>query len=262
MAIFRKSRMGMTPSLSTTPTSDSRSITTSDEIRSRIEFASSIHCSLNPKHLPLWPPGQPFLFYIDPHVGLDCIVDASGGATYLPRTEETPQSHRFHYTWMTTEEYRSRYGWLAFACNAGTQLMIPVTAPRQDGKAVSGLLDNNPCRPTIHLTEDRGFQLPEEVVDAGTVCLTGVIHETASEPWIWLHHLQEEDHTLPWPEETGGTETGARIVNRCRVFAETKGRYFEEADEELHNLIEPERVRQRTEMVVAMQAVIDLVYGQ
>jgi hypothetical protein len=81
------------------------------------------------KHLPLWPPGEPFLFYIDPHVGLDCIVDASGGATYLPRTEETPPSHRFHYTWMTTEEYRSRYGWLAFSSNAGTQLMIPVTAP-------------------------------------------------------------------------------------------------------------------------------------
>jgi hypothetical protein len=163
---------------------------------------------------------------------------------------------------MTTEEYRSRYGWLAFACNAGTQLMIPVTAPRPDGKAVSGLLDNNPCQPTIHLTEDRGFQIPEEVVDAGTVCLTGVIHETASEPWIWLHYLEEEDHTLPWPEETGGTATGARIVNRCRVFAETKGRYFEEADEALHNLVEPERIRQRTEMVAAMQAVIALVYGK
>ena len=127
---------------------------------------------------------------------------------------------------------------------------------------MSGLLDNNPCRPTIHLTEDRGFQLPEEVVDAGTVCLTGVIHETASESWIWLHYLEEEAHTLPWPEETGGTETGARIVNRCRVFAETKGRYFEEADEELHNLVEPERVRQRTAMVAAMQAVIALVYGK
>lgn len=124
------------------------------------------------KHLPLWPPGQPFLFYIDPHVGLDRIVDANGEVTYLPRTEETPLSHRFHHTWMTTEEYRSRYGWLAFACNAGSQFMIPVTAPRPDGKAVSCLLDNNPCRPTIHLTEDRGFQLPEEVVDAGTVCLT------------------------------------------------------------------------------------------
>ena len=214
------------------------------------------------KHLPLWPPGQPFLFYIDPHVGLDCIVDARGGATYLPRTEATPQSHRFHYTWMTTEEYRSRYGWLAFACNAGTRLMIPVTAQRQDGKAVSGLLDNNPCRPTVHLTEDRGFQLPEEVVDAGTVCLTGVIHETASEPWIWLHHLQEEDHTLPWPEETGGTETGARIVNRCRVLSTQNERSLEAVDAELHELVEPERVRQRAEMVVAMQAVIALVYGK
>ena len=74
--------------------------------------------------------------------------------------------------------------------------------------------------------------------------------------------MQEEDHAIPWPEETGGTETGVRIVNRCRVFAETKGRYFEEADEELHHLVEPERIRQRTAMVIAMQAVIDLVYGK
>lgn len=216
------------------------------------------------KHLSLWPPGQPFLFYIDPHVGLDCIVDASGGVTYLPRTEETPQFHRFHYTWMTTEDYRSQYGCLAFACNAGTQLMVPVTAQRQDGKQVSGLLDNNPCRPIVHLTEDRGFQLPEEVVDAGTVCLTGVIHETASEPWIWLRHLEALEatgHIISWPEETGGTETGAAIIDRCR-FLSTQNRYLEEADEVLHNLVEPERVRQRTEMVVAIQAVIDLVYGK
>lgn len=51
-------------------------------------------------------------------------------------------------------------------------------------------------------------------------------------------------------------------MNRCRVFAETKGRYLEEADEALHNLVEPERIRQRTAMVIAMEAVIDLVYGK
>ena len=221
------------------------------------------------KHLPLWASqlwaSQPFLFYVDPHVGLDCIVDASGGATYLPRNEETPSSHRFHYTWMTTEEYRSRYGWLAFSSNAGTRLMIPaVTAPQQDGNVVRGFLDNNPCRSTIHFTEDREFQLPEEVVDAGTVHLTGAIHERSDEPWIWIHRLGEENHAIPWPEESGGTEVGASSVKQCR-FLQTQDRkgkfdFLAKPNETLHNLIEPERIRQRTEIIEAIQSVIDLVY--
>ena len=229
------------------------------------------------KHLRLWPPGQPFLFYIDPHVGMDCIVDASGGVTYLPRTKATPQSHRFHHTWMTTEDYQTQFGSLAFACNAGSLLMLPVTVQRPDRKAVSGLLDNNPSRSTV-LTEDREFDLPDEVIDVGTVCLTGVIHDTASEPWIWLRRLNQAE-TIPWPEESGGRETGANIVQRCRLLQkESRVQGADEvlnlieperpdgrrsrADEQLHNLIEPERVRQRTEMIVAIQAVIDLVYGK
>lgn len=217
------------------------------------------------KHLPLSPPGEPFHFFIDPCAGLDRVVDQKGRATFLQRTEETPH---FHYTWMTTEDYRSKYGLLAFACNAGTQLFLPISAQLQDGKEVSGSLDNNPHRATVNLTEEREFKVPQEVVDAGTVKLTGVMHRRTSTPWVWLRYVGNDAQTFPWPEETGGAETAARIVDRCRsIVAEVESSNspdnkakLDETDEELETLLAPERERLRAEIVTAIQAVVDLVY--
>lgn len=219
------------------------------------------------KHLPLRPPGVPFLFFIDPCAGLDRVVDQEGRATFLQRTDETPQ---FHYTWMTTDDYRSKYGRLAFACDAGTQMFLPVSAQLQDGREVSGSLANSSSRATVNLTEEREFQIPQEVVDAGTVKLTGVIHRMTSVPWPWAPYVKDDAETFRWPEETGGADTVAKIFELCRSIADEveradspdKRAKLEEADEELERLLAPERERQRAEIIAATQAVVDLVYGE
>ncbi len=235
-----------------------------DQIDTLVTFVSGAKSWY--KHLPLLPPGVPFLFFIDPCAGLDRVVDQEGRATFLQRTDETPQ---FHYTWMTTDDYRSRYGHLVFACEAGTQFYVPVSAQLEDGREVRGSLANSSSRATVNLTEEREFQLPQEVVDAGTVRLTGVIHRQTSVPWPWASYVKEDAETFGWPEETGGAETLARIIERCRSIADEVERSdsadtqasLDEADEELERLLAPERERLRGEMKAAIRRVVDLVYS-
>ena len=218
------------------------------------------------KHLPLWQPGQPFHFFIDPWAGMDRLVDENCRAMYTHRTEETV---RFHYTWMTTEDYWSRYGWLAFACAEGTQLFCPVQAQLQNGEKISRLLDNNPCRAILHLTEEHEFQLPQEVLDIGTVRVTGVIHRNASMPYIWMEPLHDNAYTMPWPEQTGGAETVAKILGLLRNIAKKVKRspksdnqgILGEVNQELDNYLVPERKRLQEEMIAAMRKMVNLIYG-
>ena len=78
----------------------------SDEhVENFVQFVSEAHSWY--KHLPLLPPGIRFTFFMDPFVGFDRLYSGPGRPTFVERTEESP---RFHYTWMTTAEYRSRFG--------------------------------------------------------------------------------------------------------------------------------------------------------
>jgi hypothetical protein len=208
------------------------------------------------KHLPLLPTGEPFTFFIDPWAGLDRILERDGRVVYVNRTSQTP---KFHYTWMTTEEYRSRFGRLAFACAAGTQLFMPVSLRLQDNREVRGVLDNNPCRASIHATEEMECRMPSEALEAGTTRITGVVHKLAASPWVWSGVLRMDANDLPWPEETGGSETIRRIALRCRMLE--KEDRLNTTDEELSGLIEPEQRRLQEEMVLAMKRVVQVLYG-
>ena len=107
------------------------------------------------KHIPVFGLGTPFYFFVDPGAGLDRIWVPGGVVTFRARTESTPQ---FHYTWMTTEHYRARFGWLAFCCEAGSELFLPVSVELDEPvhATVKGLLDNNPSYPVIYR---KGFYL-------------------------------------------------------------------------------------------------------
>jgi len=218
------------------------------------------------KHLPLLPPGEPFQFFVDPWAGLDRVLLQDGQVVYINRTADTP---RFHYTWMTTEDYRSRFCRLSFACAAGTELFLPVSCRLQDGRDISGFLANNSSRSSVHVSEKLECRLPQEILDAGTIGMTGVIHPLAARPWVWLNRLGKIDQPLSWPEETGGANTAQKIVARCRlVEARTRQSGPTEAqggldavDEELSGLLSPERRRLQERMVEAMQRVVAVLYG-
>ncbi|MBN1511066.1 MAG: hypothetical protein JXB13_03555 [Phycisphaerae bacterium] len=218
------------------------------------------------KHLPLLPPGEPFWFFIDPWAGLDRILGRRGQVVYVNRTSETLQ---FHYTWMTTEDYRSRFGRLAFACAAGTELFLPVSVRLTDNREIRGVLANNPSRASVHTTEETEYRLPPEVLNAGTTRVTGVIHKLTGTPWVWLGFLPDNADSVGWPEETGGSETIGRIIARCHTIqreatqsgAAEGNQKLDAIDEELTTLLAPERRRLQREMVLSMNRIVTLLYG-
>jgi hypothetical protein len=218
------------------------------------------------KHLPLLPPGVPFHFFIDPCSGMDCIILGNGRVTYRDRTTDTP---RFHYTWMTTAEYRSRFCWLAFGAAAGrevsvirgniSQLPVQASAPRQkDVEEVTEVRPINEVRLSIHTAEGEEFQLPQEVLDAGATLLTGVIHSRAGAvAALWLGRNPDEHQWLLWPQETGGSETARTIAGRCRQIGRQN---LPREDPELDRLLTPERRRLQEQMVFAINRVVALLY--
>jgi len=209
------------------------------------------------KHLPLLPPGAPFTFYVDPWSGLDRIMEASGRMVFLNRTEQSP---RFHYTWMTTEAYRARFGRLAFACPAGTALFSSISVQLQDGRKVAGVFDNNPCRASIHLGEEAEYRLPPEVMEAGTVMITGVVHKMASQSALWKNGAENASLQLRWPARSGGTKSGRAISDQVRALAAGKTS-ADAADRALDELIKPERERLQEDMVRAMNRVVEVLYN-
>jgi hypothetical protein len=170
---------------------------------------------------------------------------------------------------MTTQEYRSRFGWLGFACAAGTELFLPVSVRLQDNRNIRGVFANNPSRASIHLTEETEYQLPPEIMAAGMVWITGAVHELSDRPSVWLRVLGNQTDPFPWPEETGGSQTSRKIADRCHTIQkEVTGtndvgeiRRLNEIDEELALLLAPERRRLQREMALAMNRVASLVFG-
>jgi uncharacterized RDD family membrane protein YckC len=210
------------------------------------------------KHLPLLPPGVPFTFYIDPWAGLDRILEDRGGMVFLQRTEQSP---KFHYTWMTTEAYRDRFGRLAFACPAGTALFPSVGVELQNGRKVKGVFDNNPCRASIHLSEIAEYRLPPEVMESGTVAIAGLVHKTASQPALWKSVVEQESLLLRWPARSGGTKTGRAIADLVRAHSAGK-MDGDDAGRAMEELLRPARERMREDMVQAMNRMVATLYGR
>jgi len=232
---------------------------TDDQIRRFAAFVSGAKSWY--KHLPPFAPGAPFYFFIDPCAGLDRIWGSEGTVTFTQRNEST----RFHYTWMTTEDYRARFGRLSFSCEAGSKLFLEVSvAPNEDDPVLNGLLDSNWSDPVVYPTRDRPFRVPNAVLEAGHVEVTAVVHSFAGSLWFW-------DNLVPMSAgdwgETGDVQTVARIRERCRaarglLSGEADRRPIPSApDPEVEDLLRPERDRIQMQMIAAMKRMRDLVYA-
>ena len=111
--------------------------------------------------------------------------------------------------------------------------------------------------------EKLSFQVPEEILRAGTVNLTRIIHERASYPFAWL--LAESWGGFAksdWPSETGGRATFISILEAAHRSEHTHGEHFESAHREMESLINPKRQRLKELMRDTVAKVLELVYGR
>jgi hypothetical protein len=90
-----------------------------EQIEDYVQFVSGAHSWY--KHLPLLPPGEPFRFFVDPLSGFDRVIQRDGSVIHHERTDTSLQ---FHYTWMTTKEYRRRFAYLAYTQDAAPEFLI------------------------------------------------------------------------------------------------------------------------------------------
>src|SRR5262245_44499308 len=100
-----------------------------------VEYLSHAHSWY--KHLPMYPPGAPFYFFLDKYAGCDRLVSNDGTAILKERTERG-----FHYSDYPTAKYRDLFGHLAYCCGYGKKVIAlskgPMVIPRDDLAAVPG----------------------------------------------------------------------------------------------------------------------------
>ncbi len=248
------------------------------QIDNFVEFVCGAHSWY--KHLPLLPPGVPFRFFIDPYSGYDRLV--VGPDRCIQLRERTENTLRFHYTWMTTSDYRARFGYLSYVAKAGTSILLVSAAE----------LHEYTERP-VFFTADQGYWIPGEVAEAGCVSLTAIVHEFTPRVWVWRRFLPPPE-ARSWPEETGGMNTLAQILEVCEgpkfvtererretryreITDEKRARLSEseekqlrqeadelarslDLDEDLVRLLEPEKRRLQREMGNAIRRMVQLVY--
>lgn len=224
----------------------------SKQIEDFVQFVSGAHSWY--KHLPLLPPGEPFHFFVDPMSGYDHAILHDGSVAFRERTDSSP---RFHYTWMTTREYRRRFAHLTYAEDASPDFFI-----YSEGSMLEYV--DLP----VFTIPDGAYRIPPEVAEAGLVELTSVIHpymaQVDLEIWyIALRHQtrrDEESPSHPWPLETGGEEPLRQIKQACEQGV-AKGWCFEKR-EDLAPLVLPEKRRLQKNMTEAIDRMLALVYNK
>jgi hypothetical protein len=241
---------------------------TSEQRRDFVEYVSRAHSWY--KHLPHYLPGEPFYFFLDKFSAWDLVALEDGSYEIAEREQQG-----FHYSAIPTSEYRTRFGFLNYACAAGTAVF-----PLNHEAMVI------PRDKVVEIVREDGVQccLPQPILDAARVEVTSVIF-----PWNWDPRVgwrREPPRKPYWPSESGGQATLDRILKRSaevqrpegiREAEEREARAFElskglpgkermalieraRLDPILSDLIEPERLRQKTEMLKAIDRVCMLIH--
>ncbi len=235
------------------------------------------------KHLPPVPPGVPFVFFLDPNAGRERVGEASGAVTYR---DVVPKDDSYHYSMLPTREYWASFGHLVYATSSGTRVLEV-----RDGRTHSW-----DARVSLIYDEDGvPWRLPRDVLEAGVVRLTAMIHESGPSLWFGIPRPPEFFEGTAWPEETGGAETLAKLeafalssrerLAECApapgvpsspseardpkaAAAESRRRWEDpeyrkrsrEEERRLETIIAPERERQRGLMLDAIQRVVRTVH--
>ena len=241
---------------------------TPEQRRDFVEYVSTAHSWY--KHLPHYLPGEPFYFFLDKFSAWDLVALEDGSYEIAEREEQG-----FHYSAIPTSEYRARFGFLNYACGAGTAV-IPLN---HEAMVI-------PRDKIVEIVRDDGVQccLPQPILDAGRVEVTSVIY-----PWNWDPRVgwsKEPPRRPYWPSESGGQATLDKMLKRsveaqrpellqegwereARAVKLAKGLSGKEVmtlmrrarlDPILWDLIEPEHLRLKAEMLKAIDRVCRLIH--
>jgi hypothetical protein len=207
------------------------------------------------KHLPACPPGSPIYFYLDPHAGQDRLRRWGHRVIYRDRTATTDS---IHYTWMTTADYRSRFGYLAFCSPHVTTIWTDEQLA--DGVAT---LDSNVSEPLVEGDSGRLVQVPETVLEAGRVMVTRTVHPRTDASCIWKRWNREvAEIALCAESETEPlSATFAGMAALCQALAEdgVRGRRLKKMKAQLDVLIAKQRCADHERMTAAIQAMLGFV---
>ena len=222
-------------------------------------FVSNAHSWY--KRLPYLPPGAPFQFFLDPGAGMQLTVSLQGSVDARPYAK-----CGFHYSGLSTAEYRDQFGYLAYSWTAD-----PSFAQRF-GRGPRRI--SSDTAPSVYDSSTQSLcPLPAPVLEAGRAFVSGVAHTGGTNYCFWLGMVRVKT-PLNWPEESGGVEAVTKLLDRCRVLEEDPSRIeyvnrdridwnqdpgLASGDYPLYQLLEPERQRQRAGMVAAMTRVEELV---
>ena len=144
----------------------------------------------------LFPPGMPFLFYLDPNAGRDVEPARSGQWVAVDRTDER---RGLHYSWTTTSGYHARFGCWQYA--VGKRRLDPASNCWHYLPPLGRVLDQ----------AGRWVALPGPAVRAGLCYVTGFVHD-----WFC-------ERTEPSPENRAWWERNLakglfRPYNLCEKF--------------------------------------------
>ena len=229
---------------------------TQEQKENFVEYVSHAHSWY--KHLPINQPGAPFYFFIDKYAGYDRFLQKDEIAFLEARVTEG-----FHYSALPTAEYLARFGHLAYSCGYGKTVVLlsdgPVAVPRDD-------------IPAVPADDASLYRLPTEIAEAGLTHLTAVIHSVSAQSYNLDYRLIKKDGSGPidWPEESGGQDTITKIILRCDVMRQTNPKWTHVelkaapcriffVDPELYEILTPERLRQSSEMLKAMDRVCAVI---
>lgn len=268
---------------------------TAEQMHEFVRYVASAHSWY--KHLPLWPPGRQFTFFLDPGAGMQRVVTADGSMDVIDR-----EVQGFHYSWLPTREHRQRFGFLAYARSAGTTVKLGYPG-------VGQLVPADDDAAIFDPEQFRLVPLPLEIQRAGIARVSALVHtHTLSYPDMFVHNYVQhfmrhpplpdgDDHRIAsqviaertrilctsgcvmlregaWPMESGGIDTLSAILARCCALMSDPSRkdtvpyaialaLGEEdlamVDNRLVALIAPERTRQLHGMVAAMERVLALI---
>ena len=130
------------------------------------------------KHLPLYPK-TPIYFYLDPTAGMKFERDEDDNVRYVEETN--PKG--FHYTHMTTKEYRERFGHWKYHIDRGHRLLDPMVLLNV------GLNDASVTNLETKIQGINGESLivPPRLFNKGKTYISAFVHEN-SPIHLWMDY--------------------------------------------------------------------------
>ncbi len=219
---------------------------TPEQTAAFVDFVAGAHSWY--KHLPVWPPGVPFFFFLDPNAGRSLVHLPTGDLAFVDKDDE---KDRFHYTWMFTSEYRKRFGhWTYFTARE------PGFYCGSNAKGWAELSTR------ARVLDDEGNWVPvsAEVGLAGTCLLTGLMHELFNPRLSVGRNEGSFNDFKTWaqahPEDPAAQRHAPVVAYLDAVEKTTTSEEYKALNREIEPFLDAERTRQRALMHDAMRRVL------